>query len=300
MSAAVERGRLREMIALAAIAVGMLALVFVQPRLAAQVKGVKAREDVSALPPPKQMKVMAFGYKQATVDLLWAKMIVEWGLAHHERRAFPDLTRFIDAIIEIEPDFPLIYTFVDTLIVYGPTPGTAEDARTARRYLKRGTEERKYDPDVWLHYGQFCAFLAPAFLKDPAEIEEFRKEGAFALMRSVELGGDPDRSLSAATILKKSGEKKALREQLRRAYALADDPETQRNILFKLSQLEDSPEGEEAVDVVAREWRTRYPFLSRHGALLVGPSRVQSACVGSASFDAKRCPRDWNVAVGAR
>lgn len=291
------RGRLGEMVALAAIAAGLVALVVVQPRLAAPLKGVKAREDVTALPPPKQLKFMALGYEQATVDLLWAKMIVEWGLAHHEKRPFPGLTRYLDAIIEIEPDFPLIYTFVDTLIVYGPTPGTAEDARTARMYLKRGTEERKYDPDVWLHYGQFCAFLAPTFLKDPAEIDEFRKEGAFALMRAVELGSDPDRSLSAATILKKSGEKKALRDQLRRAYALADDPDTQRNILFKLAQLEDSPEGEEAVDIVTREWRQNYPFLSRHMALLVGPSRVQAACAGEASFATRRCPRDWNALV---
>lgn len=288
------------MLAFAAVVLGILALAIIQPRLAAQVRNVKTREEVSALPPPKQVKAMAFGYKQSVVDLLWAKLIVEWGMAHHDKRPFPDLTRYIDAILEIEPDFPTIYTFLDTLIVYGPTPGTAEDARTARRYLKRGTEERKYDHDVWLHYGQFCAFLAPAFLKDPVEIEEFRREGALAMMRAVELGSDPDRSLTAATILKKSGEKKALRESLRRAYALADDPETQRNILFKLSQLEDSPEGEEAVDVVAREWRQRYPFLSRHGALLVGPSRVQAACVGADSFDRKRCPRNWESAVAAQ
>ena len=297
-ASSVARDRLREMAALAAIAVGVLALVFIQPRLAAQVKGVKAREDVSALPPPKQLKVMALGYKQSTVDLLWAKMIVEWGLAHHERRAFPDLTRYLDAILEIEPDFPLVYTFADTLIVYGPTPGTADDARLARSYLRRGTQERKYDRDVWLHYGQFCAFLAPTFLKDQAEIDEFRKEGAFALMRAVELGSDADRSLSANTILKKSGgETKARREALRRALALSDDPETRRNLLFQLGQLEDAPLGEENFEIFEREWRRRYPFLSRSAVLLVGPWRAQDACVGAGSFDARRCPRDWSTFV---
>jgi hypothetical protein len=284
--------------AFVAIVVGFLAVVLVQPRLAAQLKGVKARDDVSALPPAKQLKILAFGYKQSTVDLLWAKLIVEWGLAHSEKRAFPDLRRYIDAIIEIEPDFPTIYTFVDTLLVYGPTLGTADDARDARKYLKRGTEERKYDPEVWLHYGQFCAFLAPSFLEDKAEIDEFRKEGAFALMRHVDLGGDPDRTLSANTILKKSGgETKARVDALRRAIALSDDPETRRNLLFQLSQLEETPVGEEDVEIFEREWRRRYPFLSRSGALLVGPGRVQQACVGAASFDERRCPRDWTTFI---
>jgi hypothetical protein len=293
-----ERGRLHEALMLVVIAAGLVALALIQPLLAARVRNVKARDSVSALPPPKQVKVMSLGYKQATVDLLWAQLIVEWGLAHQEKRAFPDLTRYIDAILEIEPDFPTLYTFLDTLVVYGPTPGTAEDARTARRYLKRGTQERKYDANVWLHYGQFCAFLAPTFLEDPAEIEEFRREGAFALMRSVELGGDADRSLSANTILKQvGGEKRARVEALRRAVALTDDLETRRNLLFQLAQAEDMPAGEEDIEIIEREWRRRYPFLRRSTFLLVGPSRAPQACVGVGSFDTKRCPRDWSTFV---
>jgi hypothetical protein len=297
-AAATERGRLHDMLGIVIVLVGILALTVIQPRLAERVKKVKALDDVSALPPPKQLRVMALGYKQSTVDLLWAKLIVEWGLAHHEKRSFPDLPRYIDAILEIEPDFPTIYTFVDTLIVYGPTLGTADDARTARRYLKRGTEARPYDPEVWLHYGQFSAFLAPAFLKDPAEIDEFRKEGALALMRAVELGGDPDRSLSANSILKKTGgEKSARRDHLRRAIALTDDPEQRRNLLFQLSQVEDMPGGEEDVEIVERELRRRFPSVSRSLGLLVGPARNAAACAGPASFDLKRCPRDWKSFV---
>ena len=173
--------------------------------------------------------------------------------------------------------------------------------RLARKYLKRGTEARKYDPDVWLHYGQFCAFLAPAFLADEKEIEEYRTEGAFALMRAVELGTDPDRSLSAVNILKKSGgEKQARRDHLRRAIALTDDPETRRNLLYQLSQVEEMPGGEEDVEIVERELRRKYPFLSRGAALLIGPSRNPAACAGPASFEVKRCPRDWSSFVDAQ
>lgn len=290
-----------DLVALLLALVGVAAIAVYQPTLGARIHHVKAREDVSALPPPKQLKVMALGYKQSTVDLLWAKLVVEWGLAHHEKRAFPDLTRYIDAILEIEPDFPTVYQFLDTLVVYGPTLGTADDARTARRYLKRGTEERTYDPEVWLHYGQFCAFLAPTFLTDKVEIEEFRMEGARAMMRAVELGSDAERALSAATILKKGGgEKQARRDGLRRAYALTDDPETRRNLLFQLSQVEEMPGGEEDVEIVERELRRRFPNVSRSMGLLIGPSRNPAACAGPASYDVKRCPRDWPSFIDAQ
>lgn len=289
---------LAELVAVAVAMAAALGIALLQPRLAHEAKAVKARDDVSALPPPKQLKAMTLGYRNAAADLLWAKLIVEWGLAHQEKRSFADIRRFLDGIIEVEPDFPTLYQFVDTLLVYGPTPGTADDARAARDYLRRGTRERPYDADVWLHYGQFVAFLAPSFLTDNNEIEEWRKEGAFAIMRAVELGSDPDRSLAASSILAKAGDKKANIAHLRRSYALADDPETRRNILFKLQKLEGSPEGEEAVDVFEREWRRKYGFLSRSAALLVGPSRSAAACAGPASYERKACPRDWTMAIG--
>lgn len=291
--------RLHTLGAVAAALACAAGIALVQPRAAAQARAVKRSDDVVALPPPGQLRAMTLGYKNAAADLLWAKLIVEWGTHHQEKRPFPDVRRYIDGILAVEPDFPLLYEFVDTILVYGPSPGTPEDARAARRYLERGTRERPYDHSVWLHYGQFTAFLGPSFLVDKEEIEQWRKDGAFALMRAVELGSDPDRSLAASTILRKAGEKKAMLMHLRRAYALADDPETRRNILFKLQSVEGSPQGEEVVDAVEREWHSKYGFLSRSAALLVGPSRNPAACAGPSSFNRKACPRDWTAAAEA-
>lgn len=288
-------------VAIAIAAAAAIGVAFVQPHLASESKVVKQRDDAFALPPPDQLRVMTLGYKNAAADLLWAKLIVEWGMHHQEKRPFPDVTRFIDGILAVEPDFPPLYEFVDTLLMYGPTLATEEDARTTRRYLEYGTKVRPYDHEIWLHYGQFLAFLAPTFLKDKAEIERWRSDGAFALMRAVELGSDPDRSLAAYSILKNSRDKtrKALLAHYERAYALTDDPDTRRNLLFKMKQLEDAPHGEEAVDIVERDWRAHYGFLSRSAALLVGPSRDPAACAGPSSWDEKRCPRDWSMAIRA-
>jgi len=280
------------------VAVAAAAIALVQPGVAADVHKVKQRDDVFLLPPPDQLRAMTLGYRAAATDLLWAKLILEYGLHWQEKRPFPDVTRYIDGILALEPDFPTLYRFVDTILVYNAEGGTEKDARAARAYLERGTRERPYDPDVWLQYGQFVAFLAPSFLKDEREIERWRVDGAAAIARAVELGTDAQRSLAAATILDKSGERKATIAFLQRAYAMTDDPEMREQYLLRLRKLQATAEAEQSITTVERVWRTSYRFLSRGEALLVGPPRSPAECAGPASFERRTCPRDWSAAVG--
>lgn len=286
----------------AAVAVAVLAsagIGVVQPKLAADAHRVKQRDDVFLLPPPRELRAMSLGYTATTADVLWAKLMVEYGVHWQERRAFPDVTRYLDGILAVEPDFPLVYQFVDTILLFTPVGAGEEEARIARRYLERGTRERPYDPDTWRHYGQFIAFLAPSFLKDEGEIEAWKKDGATALARAVELGADADRSLAASTILSKAGETDAAVQHLQRAYAMTDDPETRRQILGKLVRLKATFDAESAITVVEREWRTRYGFLSRGEALLVGPHREVASCAGPGSYADPACPRDWSSLVSS-
>jgi hypothetical protein len=269
----------------------------VQPKLAASATAAK-REDVLVLPPPEQLRAMTFGYRMAAADLLWGKLIVEHGLHWQEHRAFPEIPDYIDAIIALEPDHPLLYQFVDTLLLFTPTGGTAEDARRARAYLERGTRERPYDPERWLHYGQFVAFLGPSFLQDQKERDEWRRDGALAIAHAVELGAEADRSLAAVNILAKAGEKQAAIRHIQRAYALADDEETRRQLRIKLEKLQATHDAEAALSRVEGEWRARYPFVSRNAALLLGPYRSPAECAGAQSYRDPKCPHDWSAATG--
>jgi hypothetical protein len=272
----------------------------VQPHLAESTKKLRQRDDAFLLPPPAQLKAMSLGYHAAAADLVWAKLILEYGIHSQEKRSFPDVARYIDAIVELEPTFPTLYEFVDTILVYPPPPGgTAEDARLARRYLEEGTRLRPYDAALWLRYGQFIAFLAPTFLKDEKEIERWRIDGANALVRAVELGADAQRSLSAASILDKAGERNATIAHLERAYAMTDDPEMREQFLLKLRKLKGSAEAEQAVDVIERQWRHKYAFLTRGLTLLVGPSRTAAACAGPATYGHRGCSRNWDEEIAA-
>lgn len=283
---------------LATVAVCAAGIGVVQPRLGVTTKKVRQRDDVFLLPPPRELRAMTIGYRAAAADMLWAKLLVEYGLHAQERRAFPDVTRYIDGILAIEPTFAPVYKFVDTILIFTPDGKAGpEEARRARAYLERGTRERPYDANVWMGYGQFSAFLAPSFLEDEAEIDRWRVEGAKAIMHAVELGGDAQRSLSAATILNKAGERKATIEHLRRTYAMTDDIDAREQILRKLRALEASSEAADATSVVEREWRTHYGFLSRSATLLVGPKRDPAACAGPSSYEREGCARDWSGAI---
>jgi hypothetical protein len=270
-----------------------------QPSLAAKVSKVRLKDDTTAIPPPKELRAMTFGYRAAGADLLWASLLVEHGLHFQQKRPFPGMRAYFDGILELDPAHPMLYTFVDTLLVLAKPGevGTEEDARAARAYLERGTRERPHDHDVWLHYGQYLAFLAPSFLKNPDEVERWRTEGAYAISHAVLLGADPDRTLAAATILSKAGEKQAAILQLQRAYALADDPETRLQILGKLRRLEATPDAEETVSRVEYEWKARFPFHSRSATLLMGPHRPAALCAGKRASDAPDCPSSWAEAA---
>lgn len=294
-SAATSIGLLPAILA-ALVCAGGIAVV--QPGLAHNVHKLQQRDDVFLLPPPNQLRVMSLGYRAAATDIVWAKLVLEFGLHHQEKRPFPDITRYVDGILALEPDFPTIYDFVDTMVVYPPPPGgTEQDARIARAYLQRGTVERPYDYNVWLHYGQFIAFVAPSFLKDKAEIERWRVDGANAIARAVELGADGQRSLSAAAVLNKAGERKATIDHVQRLYAVTDDPELRQQYLLRLRSLQADAVAEQSVTLVERELQSHYRFLSRGTGLLIGPRRPPATCAGPGNYEKRGCPPDWQRAV---
>lgn len=231
--------RRADVCALLAMAVGIAGVALLRPGLAAEAHAVRVGEDVVLLPAPRETKLLSLGHKAAVVDYLWGKTLVEYGMHAVEKRAF-DVERYLDTILELEPDYAPLYGYVDTLLVYRPPIGTEHDARKARAYLERGTRERPFDHKVWLQYGQFMAFLSPSFLKEQTEIDAWKETGARALMRAVELGADADSTLSATSMLAKFGARDAAIKHLIRSYELTDDPELRQQILAKLERLQDA------------------------------------------------------------
>lgn len=273
--------RLADLISVAAMAVGIAGVAFLRPSLAARAHDVHVREDVVLLPAPRETKLLSLGHRAAVVDYLWGKTLVEYGVHSIEKRAF-DVERYLDTILELEPDYAPLFGYVDTMLVYRPPIGTAEDARKARAYLERGIAARPYDHKVWLQYGQFLAFLSPSFLKEQSEIDAWKRDGALALARAVELGADADTSLSASSLLAKYGQTDAAVKHLRRSFELSDDPETRRQILAKLERMQDSSVRQElafGARYVERRRLREAPSVPPSVYQWLGPIRDPIACL---------------------
>ncbi len=275
-----------------------------QPRLAATIHDVQDKDDLSTLPPPAQLKAFALGYDSAMVDVLWANLLVTFGERWHEKREFhPD--SYIEAMLHLEPTYSPLYRFADTLLCYHPLHATEADARKTRDVLERGTRERPWDPEVWQEYGQFIAFLAPSYLTsaDAKEKDAWRRDGALAMAKAVDLGGDPSGSLIASTMLARSGERDASIASLQRSYAYTDDPEERAEIAAKLSRMQ-ATAASDAIESDMREiefgWRAQWAFLTRDEYLLLAPMVDPARCAGPAGADDPVCARDWGDFLAAQ
>ena len=267
--------------ALVAAAVALAAAAGVgttQPRLASTVHEVK-RDDIVAFPPPDQLRTAVLGWNAAAVDLLWASLLVEYGMHFSERRPFTEIPRYLDAILGLEPGYGPLYKYVDTMLAYRPLQGTEADVVLARGYLERGMRERPLDPDIWTRYGQFLAFVAPSFLTREEDKAAWRKDGALALEHAVELGADADSALAASSMLTRAG---ANREAIGRQ--LAGMKATARR-----------DEADQAMSTIQARWLHDMPQVSRDQFLLLGPVVDAARCAGLASAGDPACARSWEA-----
>lgn len=286
---------------LVAAAAGVGAL---QPRLARSVHAIKEGEDVVAFPPADEMRVAVLGWDAAAVDLLWAKLLVEYGLHFSERREFTQIPRYVDAILALEPTYAPLYKYVDTMLAYRPMQGTESDVRLARGYLERGTRERPEDADVWLRYGQFIAFVAPAFLKDPKDIDAWRQDGAEAMAHAGLLGADQDETMAAASMLSRAGSTREAIRYLENAYAFTEHPAMRavHEAIGKRLEALSAVSMRDAADAVARTIEERHaremPAVSDGQYLLLGPVTDAARCSGLAAAGERACSRFWDEATG--
>ena len=292
----------------AILAVALAGLAGTQPVLARTTHGAKETDDTLALPPPAQLHVLTLGWDAAAVDLLWADLLVQNGMHFAEHRDFRTIPQYLDAILELEPTYAPAYKYVTSMLAYRPMQGTEDDVRKARAYMERGTRERPTDALVWMEYGEFIAFIAPAFLHDEADEQAWRIDGARAMAHAVELGGAPDRALTAATMLTKAGDTRGTTAFLRRAYALTEGSgmeDVHQSIGERLAALQANAlrESADATFKAIEERREReLPGTDFGLYLLLGPAPDVFGCSGVDGYgghgcERPECCRGWDDAL---
>lgn len=273
----------------------------VRPKLADTLKGTKQAAEIYTLPPPEALPLVSLGYRSAMADLLFTKAIIAHAQHAERKQRYDAVADYLEAIIALDPTLRDVYRFADTLIVYHavgePTP---ELLRRAWRILEVGLELRPGDAELWLSSGQFMAFIAPQWLKDPEEKKAFRARGAQQLTRAAELAGETRENISwqalaAVGVYTKEGERQAAISHLERAYLMTDSEELREQIALRLAALRRDAEVERIKrisDSFAQRWRDDFPFVSRTKILVLGPNWEASRCVGVRS-EASGCEQSW-------
>lgn len=269
-----------------------------RPGLSARYHEVSVQSDVYALPSPEQTVVMSLGHRAALADLLYASVLVSYGVHFQERRRFEFVGNYLDTINALDPKFAAPYRFADTLLTMQPKAPRWQDFVKAREILERGMAERPTDGLLHTNAGLFLAYLAPGQAPDAKTKTEFRMRGARALARACELIGDdknmPFHCVVAADIYTRAGEREATIAFLRRFLAIADDEEVRRIALGNLRKVVGEAERDRLMkrtNALNEIWGDDLPFISKDALLVIGPPSPAGACAGKPGREG--CASSW-------
>lgn len=268
--------------------------------LAGRYGRLKETSDVYALPPPEQLLVLTLGYRAAIADLIYAHVLVGYGLHFQERRRFEYVGQYLDAVTTLDPKFAQPYLYADTLLTLQPKPPLQADYRKARELLLKGTRELPFHQRLWFTAGQYLAYLAPPHIIDEQEREQLRTEGAKILSRACELATDnaaiPHHCLAAAGLLNRAGEREALIQMLTRTLAVNDDEQLRMRALAALRKWVGEQQEENysrRLEAFQKEWRSDLPYVSKEQLLLMGPNVPVNECVGVSGIERAECRATW-------
>lgn len=288
------------LVALVALAIAAAIIGFSRPKLAGDFERVKLTSDVYALPSPDQAVVASLGWRAAMADILYAHVLVSYGLHIQEKRRFEFVGNYLDTINALDPKFAAPYRYADTLLTLGSVAPRLDDYRKARQILERGMAELPYDTALWNTAGQFMAYLAPVQLPDPKEKQEWKLEGARRLARACELVGKneniPFHCITAAGIFSRAGEREATAQFLEKVLAVVDDPEIRALALGYLAKSVGERERDEIqwrLDRFVGVWGDDLPFASKDVFLIVGPPFNVAACAGLPARLEPGCAASW-------
>jgi hypothetical protein len=288
-------------LALVLAASSVLVIGRLREPLIARLQAVESKSDDYLLPPTQQTVSASLGYRSALADLIYAHVLVSYGIHFQEQHNFEFVGNYLDTVNALDPQFRDPYRFADTLLTIQPAAVGEASYRKAREILERGLKALPYDTELWSSAGQFMAYIAAPRFADETVAAEWRLEGARKLARACELVGNnenvPYHCINAATLLSEAGEQAAMTKFLNRFLLVNDDPQVRSMAIAALRR--SAPQADQGLQErqarLNAAWGKDLQFVTRSALFVLGPPTDAARCAGLQRSDDIACASSWRA-----
>lgn len=149
----------------------------------------QATHEAYLLPNPTSLRAMSLGHHEMMADLIWIRALSYFAVHFSVDRDYRWLDRYIETVIELDPNFRKIYEWAGVATIYGGVEITNEAVLVSNRFLEMGLD--RYPDDWRMNFMLGCNYrfeLHPANDEDAAEWAE---RGALHLDRAAQATGAP-------------------------------------------------------------------------------------------------------------
>ena len=105
------------------------------------------------LPPPWIARHGSFGHPQLLADYVWLQALQYYGDEANRAQRYRDLHRYLELVVELDPDFRYAYRFGAAAIPYNTGGWTWHNVEHSTALIQRGLARFPDDWQLWLQLG---------------------------------------------------------------------------------------------------------------------------------------------------
>lgn len=267
----------RAAVAVVAILVGLCVAAGATLRRSSRLREAWPPEaDTFYLPPSSSLRFASLGHTELLADLIHARANVYFGTQVHARVPTKWLARYLNAAIDMDPNFQRLYLSGASMLIYNGQRITPEMVLAAIAVLERGRKAFPFEWEFPFQIGFHYLFELPQDAsEDDPRIPGWRQQGVEMLRQAALYEGIPYYvpNLVARMLTRHGADDLAIRH-LERAYAVATNPEARaqiRNKLFGLKGKQFSERLEENLRAFTTMIGERFPEAPEAFSIVAGP-----------------------------
>ena len=167
--------------------------------------------------------------REMAADLFWVRALVYYGGTRAETGDYDQLEQFIDAILDLDPNFKTVYEWAAYAVTFKEDVSQEKEFHISIRYLERAMKQYPNEAKYFWQAG--VRYYLDLWSEDPEQRRKWRERGAELISQSMTKKGATTRMATLASALHtKLGKKDRAIRELQQMIMTTDNP-YQRKLL---------------------------------------------------------------------